>query len=141
MKNTILLTTTALLIMATRPTLSATKCVKLSSSTTYNPSSASIYNKTNWSGTCGETAVKGVAICGSTEGNLADVSDDIEISSSDFSANTECWCKMVSPAVSKWVHGAARQTTQQCMHDCVNNCQIIVGNPTVRAAMFSNLTD
>lgn len=121
----------------------ATKCIALNSSTTCTVNSKK--GTIDWSATCltdGTTvAVSGVAVCSSSSSAYGQEADGISISGT-LEDNAFCWCKMTSPAVSKWMHymyyGPASDCAYNCAYDCPN---YVLSNADVRSAMFSGLGD
>ena len=117
-----------------------TKCVKLTSSTTCTGPSG---NGSNWSATCGGIEIQGVAFCGSQNGVLAGTKSENVTTSSTSDNNKYCWCKMVSPAVSRWVfYPADTLLAGYCTHSCAYLCATgAQGNSALRSALFSGLSD
>ena len=121
------------------PAYAVTKCVKLTSSTTCITSSS---NGSNWSATCGGIEIQGVAFCGSQEGASEGVTTETVTTSSTSDDNRHCWCKMVSPAVSRWVFAYDHDSAGHCAADCSNYCGFIVEESEPgRAGLFSGLSD
>ncbi len=130
-----------LICMATIPPAAAvTKCVKLNSSTTCSAYSG-IANQSNWSATCG-VSIQGVAFCGSQNGGSTGATTGAVTTSSTIDNNKYCWCKMVSPAVSRWVFYGDRESASNCVSICARICaSYAAGNASFRSALFSNLSD
>lgn len=145
-------------IMGPRPALPATKCVKLSSSTTCTSSASSYLNKANWSATCGGIAVSGVAVCSSTGGTTVGSSATSVAFSATTESNKNCKCKIVSPVVSRWVApGSCTDTScyvagmvpaDVCSKYCAYMCASTISDKNngqryqeFISAIFSNLTD
>ena len=131
-----------LLCVATIPPAAAvTKCVKLTSSTTcYN--SNGDHGQSNWSVTCGGVSVQGVAFCGSQDGGSVGATSTAVTISTTSDDNKYCWCKMVSPAVSRWVFDHADASAYTCADSCAINCAYRPqGVASFRSALFSNLSD
>ena len=124
------------------PAYAVTKCVKLTSSTTCTSYSGAA-GQSNWSATCGGIEIQGVAFCGSQNGGSEGVTTETVTTSSTPDDNKNCWCKMVSPAVSRWVfaysgHGSAGH----CADDCSLYCAFISEESEPgRAGLFSGLSD
>ncbi len=122
------------------PAYAVTKCVKLTSSTTCTTSTS---NGSNWYATCGGIEIQGVAFCGSQNGGSEGVTTETVPTSSTSEDNRYCWCKMVSPAVSRWVfayngHGSAGH----CADECSLYCAFIAEESEPgRAGLFSGLSD
>ena len=119
------------------PAAAVTKCVKLTSSTTCSNSS---HSGSNWSVTCDGVPVEGVGFCVSQVGNAigaAATAVTVSLSSDD---NKYCWCKMVSPAVSRWIY--ATTFSSRCADNCTNYCaNVAKSNTSFKSAMFRNLSD
>ena len=116
-----------------------TKCVKLTSSTTCMNRSSS---GSNWSITCGGIEIQGVAFCGSQNGGSAGTKSKNVTTSSTSDNNKNCWCKMVSPAVSSWVFANSRTSAGSCVVDCASSCGYNAQlNSTFRSGLFSELSD
>ena len=120
------------------PAYAVTKCVKLTSSTTCTtPSGAT--GQSNWSATCGGIEIQGVAFCGSQNGGSVGATTETVTTSRDN--NKYCWCKMVSPAVSRWLFGVASSADDYpflCAMYCAYDAQ---GFASYRSGLFSGLSD
>ena len=98
----------------------------------------------DWSSTCTVSGtsvdVKGVSVCSSQSGNKGDVADTLS-RSHIASENVHCWCKMVSPAVSRWVY--SEDAGGNCAHYCATDCVSGLSGylTTFRTSMFSSLSD
>ena len=115
-----------------------TKCVQLSSSTTCVAEQQASTSKVDWSVTCGtkNISVIGISMCASSSGSAGTAST--AVSRSD--ENNNCWCTMVSPAVSRWISSGFSSVA--CHRDCAGSCRrALEDNSTFRSAMFSNLSD
>ena len=122
------------------PAYAVTKCVKLTSSTTCNPGSNN--GVADWSATCGGIAIQGVAFCGSQDGGSVGTKSENVTTSSTSDDNKYCWCKMVSPAVSRWVFFNARTSAGICLNSCANGCAFIAQvDASFRSVLFSGLSD
>ena len=123
------------------PTYAVTKCVKLTSSTTCTSYSGG-YNQSNWSATCGGIEIQGVALCGSRNGGSIGTKSENVTTSSTSDDNKNCWCKMVSPAVSSWVFNRSVSAAGYCATNCASNCAFYAQiNSAFRSALFSGLSD
>ena len=123
------------------PAFAVTKCVKLSSSTTcYNNSGER--GQSNWSATCGGISIQGIGFCGSQYGgSIGKTTDTVETSRFNDD-NKYCWCRMISPAVSRWVFIMGYQSAGDCANSCASVCAPNVLNfAAFRSALFSNLSD
>lgn len=99
---------------------------------TYSPDVESIC--TNGSITA---TVRMMGICASDSGDYSIVADTIHISNTT-TENTHCWCRMLKPAVSKWVtvgHGGCASS-----NTCASACRLNgYGNSDFRNAIINNL--
>ena len=123
------------------PVYAVTKCVKLTSSTTCSSGSGG-YGQSNWSATCDGVSVQGVAFCGSQNaGSVGTKSDTVKTSSSN-DANKYCWCKMTSPAVSRWGFVGETTSAGACAYRCADACASYAQyDSALRSALFSGLSD
>ena len=130
-----------LICMATiPPAVAVTKCVKLSLSTTCSSSSGE-YAQSNWSATCGDVPIQGIAFCGSQNGGSTGATTDA-ITNNSADNKKYCWCKMVSPAVSRWVLSSTISLGSSCAHYCARYCANYAANTaSFRSAMFGSLSD
>ena len=123
------------------PAAAVTKCVALDSSTTC--AGSAVGNSADWSATCttGNTGIpiQGIAFCSNQQdGGPSAKSSTITVSSIS-SENSNCWCKMVSPAVSSWV---SIGRFSGCEYDCSRYCLFSTqDNSVFRSALFSDLSD
>ena len=123
------------------PAFAVTKCVKLTSSTTCSTYSGE-RGQSNWSATCGGVSIQGVAFCGSQNGGSQGATSTAVTISTTSDDNKYCWCRMISPAVSRWVFNNASLSAYTCANDCAYNCAYYAQIPTsFRSALFSNLSD
>ena len=123
------------------PAFAVTKCVKLNSSTTCSTYSSAT-GQSNWSATCDGVSVQGVAFCGSQDGVSIGATTDAVTTSTTSDNNKYCWCKMVSPAVSRWVFSGAYTLAGRCAYACADDCAIFARHfASFRSALFSNLSD
>ncbi len=123
------------------PAYAVTKCVKLTPSTTCKRYSGAS-DQSNWSVTCGGIEIQGVAFCGSQNGSYGAKSETVTTSSTSDDNNKNCWCKMVSPAVSSWVFSYSYPYAGTCATSCAGYCasraQLV---SAFRSALFSGLSD
>lgn len=108
------------------------QCVKLDPATVCTTSN-DCYNVADCSVDCDITPVVLVGQCGSVSGT-ADVStlDNVTISATTTN-NKYCWCKIVSPAVSKWVYRYEYSASSSCFQQCARGCR--------NAMIFNSATD
>ena len=125
-----------------------TKCFALNSGMgTSCTSDYSQYEwRTDWAATCTtnrvSTPISGIGICSSTKGaSIYATATELDTSST-VNDNMYCWCKMTSPAVSRWVFcysfGSAGDCAWQCARYCASSVQFVVD---FRSALFGSLSD
>lgn len=143
MKTNFLIVAGIMCVAAIPPASAVTKCVALNpSNTTWQSGSA---NGPDWDATCTtggvNIAVRGISVCSSTEPS-GSVAMQLELSSNP-EENKYCWCKMTSPAVSRWVpYHDTYASAQKCFQDCSGFCtRYTVISDTMRGWFFSNLSD
>ena len=101
------------------PAHGVTKCIKLNSSTQCVPRGISS-NTIDITFDCNDMRVTIIGACSSTVGTTMGQVTSSALSTSYTDAdNKYCWCKMISPAVSKWVYynvvgGCATGCTFEC---------------------------
>ena len=123
------------------PAMAVTKCVKLNSSTTCSSTSGD-NGQSNWSATCGGVSIQGVAFCGSQDGGSIGATTTAVTTGTTDDSNKYCWCKMVSPAVSRWVFNGAIASAGGCASICASTCAAIARyDASFRSALFGNLSD
>lgn len=119
----------AVAIMAVlTPARAATKCVLLDADSECRWNKSSYKGEAEWSVTCNSgingqtqrTDVYGIGVCAKSSGNLGDVRNELVISG-DAEENIYCWCRMLTPTVSKWV---AYGTSSNCSYNCADSCAI-----------------
>ena len=145
MKTKTLITGAILCVMAAAPAHAVTKCVALNSSTTCVQEDPG-FNVADWTSTCTTNGVsspiKGIGICSANAGSDTGASaTGLEISTTT-DENTNCWCKMTSPAVSRWVSSGFMNTAADCAQYCTYYCAYHVQRyANFRSAMFSSVSD
>ena len=133
---------TGLICMAINPpAMAVTKCVKQPSSSSTCSNYSSERGQSNWSATCDGVSVQGVAFCGSQDGGSTGATTTAVTTGTTDDSNKYCWCKMTSPAVSRWVFIAAQASPIICDYQCAAICSNGVRIQSVLSAMFSNLSD
>ena len=145
MKSKILIAGAILCAITTTGAHAVTKCVALDSSTTCtyeNPGR----NVADWTSTCTtngvSTPISGIGICSSTSGSSAGQTATELDTSSTSDDNKYCWCKMTSPAVSRWVFYSSLLSAGVCARNCAYNCALSVRNiAALRSALFGSLSD
>ena len=123
-----------------------TKCATLSSRATCTSSSSQQYEyRTDWAATCTtngrSTPISGIAICSSTKGGMAATATELDISST-VDENKYCWCKMTSPAVSRWVSAGGGSSASGCAQVCASSCAMAPQYyPIFKSVLFGSLSD
>lgn len=120
------------------------KCVRLSTtSACSNPDFDTL--GVDWSVTCnGLTKVNGIGVCASTSGTSVGTTATALQVSANANDNFYCWCRMITPAVSKWIFiNAFSNDGQWCRGSCSDYCANFLSNSDwtdrFNAPMFSNL--
>ena len=145
-KHLILAGVFSVAIVQSQPAMAVTKCVALNSSTTCTSSSSQYQSHPDWAATCTtngvSTPISGIGICSSTDGgSMGDTALELNISSAS-EENIYCWCKMTSPAVSRWVFNRSLWSVSDCARDCTKDCVDLVKNiESFRSALFGSLSD
>ena len=145
MKKQIIIIAGLVSVIMTPPALAVTKCVALNSSTTCTYEDPG-ENIADWTSTCTtngiSTPIKGIGICSANAGSaVGATATELEMSST-ADDNSNCWCKMTSPAVSRWVFDelltSAGLCARFCAHYCANDVRY---NAAFRSALFGSLSD
>ena len=154
MKNIVMLS--VILAVVSVPAAAVQKCVALGSGTTCTAPgglSKPPTGKTDWELTCATNSksvtVKGIGVCASVLGPTSSPVNSL-FTSKCFSTGScpasgdavNCWCRMVSPALSQWVHSGVKYRSEaQCMYGCAAACyQYIINEQILRTALFSTST-
>ena len=130
-----------------QPATAVTKCVALNSTNTecWEPSAPS--NGSEWWAKCSTngittTTIRGIGVCSSTPNPSGNPVTSIQYSTNP-SENKECWCRMISPAVSQWVHYDNPNTSAEY---CARMCSIVCSkhlpiSRDYRGSFFESMTD
>ena len=123
------------------PATAVTKCVNLSADTKCTTSSIVSYDA-DWTATCNGVQIQGVVYPGVVKsGAIAGSVADSTGPASESSAAT-CYCKIISPVVSRWVIGHPNASSDACAGWCGRIIVDTEGNGNAfRTAIFSNLSD
>ena len=144
MKLKIILAGAMLCAITTTGAHAVTKCVALNSSTTCTIDDYERH--TDWASTCTtygvSTPVSGIGICSSTDGGSGyQTATELDTSNTPDD-NKYCWCRMISPAVSRWGYigpiTSASSCAQYCAYYCAYHVQSYSG---FRSALFGSLSD
>ena len=146
MKKQIIIIAGLVSVIMTPPASAVTKCVALNSSTTCTSDDTQYRGHTDWAATCTtngvSTPISGIGICSSTEGASRHATATELDMSSTVDENLNCWCKMTSPAVSRWVFLVSYTPADVCAMQCASTCASAVRNSAAfRSAMFGSLSD
>ena len=146
MKSKILIAGAMLCAITTTGAHAVTKCVALNNSGTTCTSDYSQYQRhTDWAATCTtngvSTPISGIGICSSTEG-ASEYATATELDrSSTANDNKHCWCRITSPAVSRWVFIYSRMSAGECAHGCAHYCASRFQAAAFRSVLFGSLSD
>ena len=145
-KHLILAGVFSVAIVQSQPAMAVTKCVALNSSTTCTSDILQYDYHTDWAATCTtngvSTPISGIGICSSTSGSSTGQTATELDTSSTVDENLNCWCKMTSPAVSRWVFSRSTTSADFCAKLCAHNCAgYIQVNAAFRSALFGSLSD
>ena len=147
MKSKILIA--GLICVATIPPATAvTKCVKLTPSTICSDNGTTTTSQPEWHLTCDGVPVHGIGFCSSQRGaSIGATTDNLETSIST-DENRYCWCRMISPAVSRWVYSEYFYANSDCVDLCAYSCSQYASDATdpdiyrpILSAMFGSLSD
>ena len=137
----------AMLCVITTTAHAVTKCAALNSSTTCTSDVGPYQYCTDWAATCTtngvSTPISGIGICSRTDGASQYATATKLYTSSTSDENLHCWCKMTSPAVSRWVfevsYASAGSCASSCAYKCAQAVQLYLAG--FRSAMFGSLSD
>ena len=127
-----------------RPANAVYKCANFDTSTTF--STTSVAGAADW--TANKTysgniilSVRGIAICGGQAGSsMGTESDSVSIDQTSTN-NKYCWCRMVSPAVSRWLYISTFASAGVCSNNCAQTCAQNMANPSGYRNDYRYLTD
>ena len=154
MKNIVMLS--AILAVVSVPAVAVQKCVALGRGTTCTGTgglSRPPTGKADWELTCTtdrtSVTVKGIGVCAAASGTTSSPVDSLSTTAC-FSTGScpasgdavNCWCRMVSPALSQWVYsGLMYRSEPECLYNCAAECyQYIINEQILRTALFSTST-
>ena len=133
--------------------MAAQQCVKFGDLTEglYIASSG----QSDWTVYNSDIKIVGIAVCASTFGQSGDVADSLEYDMDllpgdtcgymleevlEYNKNTYCWCRMLSPAVSKWVAYGDLWDAEECLDNCSEECAAaLITSTAFRSAMLGSL--
>ena len=111
------------------PAMAVVKCVALNSNSTCEWIDPEDY-QSDWGATCNGISIRGIALCGhesSANGLSTGATTESVWKSSEPYQNRACWCKIVQPAVSKWVYAETNNAAGDCAHWCQDACAGKIG--------------
>ena len=129
-----------------QPATAVTKCVALNSTTTECSEPSAPSNGSEWRATCTTngitTTIMGIGVCSATPPPSGYTVASIQYSTNP-SENKECWCRMISPAVSQWVHYYNPNTSAEyCATMCSSVCSnYLAYSSGYRGSFFKSMTD
>ena len=147
MKKHLILAGVITTVLTTTGAHAVTKCVALNSSSTTCTTDLTQYKfHTDWAATCTtngvSTPISGIGICSSTDGGSMGATATDLYTSSTSDDNLYCWCRIISPTVSRWVFvdsfTPAGSCAEYCTHYCVGYIRI---NAAYRSALLGSLSD
>ena len=139
-----LLTLTAVGAILTAPASAVQKCVAFDTTTPEFIVQES-YGSYDWTGDLENMTIYGVAACGfdSVSDDGSSISTSVQASAIDIEDNTYCWCRMISPAISKWVYNDTEgyfDSAIECSLSCAYACTVAAGDYMhFRERLFNNL--
>ncbi len=103
------------------------------------------YDGSGGTGETGLFSVTGIAQCSSQSGSLGSALTSLKtVSSNDAGDDKYCWCKMISPAISRWVFAYSYGTASKCSYSCVARCSYYLSegaDDSYMGAMFADMSD
>ena len=140
MKKTLFVGVVATLLSV--PAYAVRRCVALNNSTTC-AFAVPEYQVATWESLCTTSGqyvpIQGVVACATIVGTEGQVEESLYITG----GLDGCWCKMVSPAVSRWVaiaYDDSETSVSGCEYGCAYDCAQMMSNSSLfRKMMFSTL--
>ena len=143
MKSKIIIAGAILCAITTTGAHAVTKCVALNSNTICTVRYSQYAERADWAATCEGTQISGIGICSSTTAsNLFNTATELEISATT-DENIHCWCRMITPAVSRWVYIDNSGSTDMCATYCAHDCAKLLddNDMSFASALFGSLSD
>ena len=156
MKKTLIFYTIATMLLS--PAIAVQKCVALDINNVPSCSATSAGNyRTTWSGTCDfgtksdhyQIPITGESTCSSarnltSSGSIAtdtvQPNDWLTYSSDSLNDTRQCWCRMLTPAISKWIYISQQTGALNCQKSCSSLCATRLGDTTqFMEALFTNI--
>ena len=148
MKKLLILTAVGAMLAA--PAIAVQKCVALNTESTEcgSPDPYPYLNTPWWEAICTtndkKLLIKGIGACSRLQEptyTLAYPYNTIPtVSNSSDTTNVNCWCKMISPAVSRWVFAKTHTSVGDCAASCAFYCIDHFRASEFRAAMFAEIS-
>lgn len=130
------------------PATAVTKCVALNQSNTKCGQQVPALNVADWTTPCTtnetEIQISGIGICSATAGTASQMGKTATSlnMASTAADNKYCWCRMISPVVSRWVFRWPMQSADDCSENCAGYCVWNgMQNRSYLSGMFGNLSD
>lgn len=103
------------------------KCIRLTNTTSCTKNSTGTLD-VEWHATCASSVpISGVGVCGSNTGSIGNARTSINVSPT-VTNNYNCWCRMIIPAVSRWIYmynfGGDNEA---CQNSCADYCATHLG--------------
>ena len=141
-----LLTLTATYAILTAPAMAVQKCVALDPNATICPSvGVAKHGGVNWQGLCypgtgGRLSIEGLGVCSDDDptADSGDIIDDLYVISG---AGSNCWCRIISPAISSWVNVSSYGTAESCVYDCAQSCGSNLNNSVFRSKLLGSISN
>ncbi|MBQ3038945.1 MAG: hypothetical protein IJD41_00090 [Alphaproteobacteria bacterium] len=132
-----LLTLTAVGAILAAPASAVQKCVALDAGVNGEDLGGMLLEgKMDWYVNFPNIAVRGVSVC------LSSSSETIENMPMPDGSGYNCYCKMVSPAVSLWHYATSFADEWDCQYFCAGMCNTqVAADSSFRAQMYSSLSD
>lgn len=113
--------------------------VNISTSGTYSYT-APTANSPNWTATVDGKTIKGISFCGNINATVGTTNDIITVDSVTMTNNIYCWCRAISPYVSKWAYSTYFQTNGYtgCYAYCSESCASRMGGSGSLDVTFRN---
>lgn len=159
MKNIMIIS--AIGIMLTGGGNAAQKCVAIDTSEPISCTTSAISTYgTGWEGSCifgtksapTSLAITGEGICVGSR-NVKSTTDDtpvlytthpnrsdVKYDSESLNSSRQCWCRMLTPAISKWIYVSQQTSGLNCVKNCSTLCSDNMDSTyDFQMAIFSNL--
>ena len=116
----------AFCMVAIPPAAAVVKCVALKPGETTCRGPSLSPGTAEWTTTCTTNGtnvpVSGIIGCSSVRGSYVGATVDELPTDVRADETVYCWCKMTSPAVSKWTYRTSWSDAENCLNYCAPNC-------------------